>query len=165
MSGRFLIADLHLGHQSAIKFRPQFESLEAMHDCIRTNWNKAVGKKDIVYVLGDVTGNDNPASRESLGLLDTFNGRKRLVLGNHDTFDTQTYLKYFERIEHYTKIGEGYVLSHVPVHPDCLTRWSYNIHGHLHDNPLTDPRYICVSCEQVDYTPINFEQIKKKVSS
>jgi len=42
----FLVADMHFGHESIIKYenRP-FANAEAMDNAIIINWNKAVSKK------------------------------------------------------------------------------------------------------------------------
>lgn len=71
----------------------------------------------------------------------------------------------------------GLWLTHVPV-PDYELYRGNCIHGHLHnkvvqdlslldhesdysDQDITDRRYFCVSCEQLDYKPISLEQIKE----
>ena len=43
-------------------------------------WNKKVGTNDLVYHLGDVVMN-----RKHIAIIASLNGRKRLILGNHDT--------------------------------------------------------------------------------
>ena len=50
-------------------------------------------KKTIWWMLGDVA-----MEVSQLGILKTIPGRKFLVLGNHDLFQTQVYLKVFERV-------------------------------------------------------------------
>jgi predicted phosphohydrolase len=67
---------------------------------------------------------------------------------------------------------KGIFLTHVPVHPMELEyRIKRNIHGHLHDKVITQPiftrrvefipddRYVCVSCEQVGYTPKTLKEL------
>jgi calcineurin-like phosphoesterase family protein len=55
------------------------------------------------------------------------------------------------------------ILSHCPVHPQELTykRAHYNIHGHVHENSLDDPKYINVCAEMIDYTPVEFSKLIK----
>ena len=57
------------------------------------------------------------------------------------------------------------MLSRIPMYPESLSRWKGNIHGHVHDNSLSDSRYINVSVENINYTPINFEEIRELFSS
>ena len=62
------------------------------------------------------------------------------------------------------------ILTHIPIHPESLARWGLNVHGHLHANvvklslaQIPDPRYFNVSMEQINYTPISLETVKKYV--
>lgn len=132
------------------------------------NWNKVVRPVDKIYHLGDVVIN-----RKSLPILGRLNGKKRLVRGNHDIFKTADYLPYFDEIYGIRVFSDlGVVLTHVPIHPESLERWKYNIHGHLHANKVPDPknrfrpdpRYICVSVEQINYTPVELESLLTDLS-
>jgi calcineurin-like phosphoesterase family protein len=51
------------------------------------------------------------------------------------------------------------ILSHCPIHESEIGRFAKNIHGHVHENTLEDSRYINVSCEAVDYTPVLFDEL------
>lgn len=128
-----------------------------------TNWNNVVKKDDIVYHLGDVTLARKP---EALQILYRLNGRKILVKGNHDIFSINEYIKHFEDVVGTASI-DGMVLSHIPLHPNHAERWSANIHGHTHSYSVRgqypgtkDPKYFCVSVEQINYTPISLAQVK-----
>lgn len=131
-------------------------------------WNKTVGPKDKVYHLGDIT-----MSKKHLPILDRLNGEKVLIRGNHDTEKASIYLKYFKDVRGSHQF-DGMLLTHIPVHTESLARWGVNVHGHLHANrvmtigdvfthPIVDPRYLCVSVEQINYTPISIEQIKQRI--
>jgi calcineurin-like phosphoesterase family protein len=89
------------------------------------------------------------------------NGRKALVRGNHDIFELKLYAKYFDQI-YGVKVFDDMILSHIPLHPESIARWGFNVHGHLHANSMNDPRYLCVSVEQTDYRPITLEQVRAK---
>jgi calcineurin-like phosphoesterase family protein len=53
-----------------------------------------------------------------------------------------------------------FILTHCPIHPSQLEyRYKYNIHGHVHENSINDPRYINVSAEVIDYTPKTLEEL------
>lgn len=145
------------------------ERVEAMNEAMVERWNSVVGPKDKVEVLGDVVIN-----RRALPILARLNGKKRLRMGNHDIFvkhHSADYQPYFEEISAYKVMPtEGVILSHIPVHPCQLEhRWIGNIHGHMHEKRVTrsihtangkehriDPRYLCVSVEQIEYTPLEF---------
>lgn len=141
-------------------------------------WNEVVREQDKVYHLGDVVIN-----MKFLNILERLNGTKRLIRGNHDIGKTKDYLKYFKEI-HGVRVLEDIVLSHVPLHPGSVTeRWNCNVHGHLHANiverpsgnliPVSrwiggeliaefepDPLYVNVSVEQINYTPIEFSELR-----
>jgi len=161
----FLIADLHLSHKGIVKFlredgvtkeRP-FETTEHMDAAIISNWNNVVKEGDKVYVLGDVVIN-----RKAMPLLGKLNGTKVLIAGNHDTMRTTEYLEYFKEVRG-SGVLANMLLTHIPVHPDSLERWEGSFHGHLHSKRVRlpdgsiDPRYLCLSAEHVNYTPISLE--------
>lgn len=166
MSNIFLIGDTHFGHSNILTFkkgngRPlrDFKNITEHDEYLIYKWNKVVSIKDKVYHLGDV-GFKNFTTLSLI--LSRLNGEKILIKGNHDNFKLSQYMQYFKDVRA-THTLDKMVLSHVPVHPDSLTRWSFNIHGHLHSNKIKDKRYINVSVEHLnDYEPISFEEIKEK---
>jgi len=132
-----------------------------MHDTLIKNWNSVVGNKDNVWVLGDVAY--GPKADKYLPLLNECNGNKRLVLDNHDTYDMNKYLLYFDRVFGCMSYKEC-ILSHIPIHSQQFYRWKLNIHGHVHhEDPIlvNSDRYFNVCCEHINYTPISWEEIKK----
>lgn len=167
MANIFVIADTHFGHEKACTefkradgtpLRP-FASAKEMDEYMLEQWNATVRAKDKVYHLGDVA-----IAKKNLKILSLLNGDKVLVKGNHDIFKPQDYLPYFRDIRAYV-IQNKYLLSHIPVHPSSLDRWSGNIHGHLHYNRVLDlrgkidPRYYCVSAEHTNYVPVPIESV------
>lgn len=161
----FLIADTHLCHKRIIDYcnRP-FNSVERMNETIINNWNSVVGKYDIVYVLGDfaLCGKD-----KIIEITQKLNGRKRLILGNHDGASLETYhAAGFEYVyNHPIILDEFYILSHYPqfITPNGVYA---NIHGHIHTNPeFVDfsARSFCVCVERpsMNYAPIEFEKVKQ----
>lgn len=167
MSATWLISDPHFGHANICRFlnddgsklRP-WDTPEEMDEVLVSNWNSVVRPKDRVYCLGDVVIN-----RRCLPTLGRLNGRKCLIFGNHDIFRTSEYLEYFDNCRAYWPL-DGFVLSHIPMHRDSLSRWKANIHGHLHNKVVLssdgspDPKYINVCVEKINYTPISFEEIR-----
>lgn len=168
MPTTFLIADTHFGHHGVCRFersdgtplRP-WNAIEEMDEALVDNWNRIVRPKDKVYHIGDVLIN-----RRALPILSRLNGDKVLIKGNHDIFKLEDYTPFFRDIRGY-HVMDNMLLSHIPVHPSSKGRFKANIHGHTHANNVTfengevDPWYICVSVEQINYTPISFEEIRK----
>jgi calcineurin-like phosphoesterase family protein len=148
----FVISDLHFGHRNMAIKRGFVD--EAEHDeFIINNWNKVISKKDTVWILGDIT----MEKTSPYHLLDRLNGYKKVVLGNHDMPPhVPELLKHVNSVCGMIKY-KGYILSHCPIHPYEVNRFKGNIHGHVHENTLDDPRYKNVSCEAVNYTPILLE--------
>ncbi len=150
------IADLHLGHQN-MATRRGFDSVEAHDEYIIQEWNKVVDKRDVTYILGDVT----MEKKEPYHLLDRLNGIKHVVLGNHDRRQhTRELLNHVESVAGMIQY-KGFFLTHCPVHPDELGYRDVrgNIHGHIHDKEVGAPNYWCVSCERVAYRPITLEDL------
>ena len=158
MSQVFFISDLHLGHRNILKYSPnRFPGVTTVdeHDqALMDTWNQTVNRKDLVWVLGDVA-----MTREGLDKVAGLNGRKKLVLGNHDEFSMYEYLDYFDHVCGLAK-EYGAWLSHAPIHPDEL-RGKKNIHGHLHSKTIPDERYINVSVEQCGGVPVPLDFVKQ----
>lgn len=170
MNQPFLIADTHFGHVNATRFlrddgtkmRP-WDDVDEMDEALVANWNRVVQPQDRVYVLGDVVIN-----RRCLPTIDRCNGRKVLIRGNHDIFKLDEYAAYFDDIRG-THMISNLLLSHIPVHPGSFGRCRANIHGHLHyhtvmDGAVEDPRYLCVSVEQINYTPISLDEVIETIN-
>lgn len=164
----FVTADLHLGHAKSIAFldsagqriRP-FDSLDELHNVLIERWNSVVGRKDRVYILGDVA-----ISRQALSLLPEFNGRKVLVKGNHDIFKLKDYLPHFDDIRG-AMVRDSLIFTHVPIHTSSFEgRYIGNVHGHLHNNVVKDnngnkdSRYFSACVERNDFTPVPLDLIK-----
>lgn len=176
MINTWFISDTHFGHQNILEYEKEarpFSSLEEMNEVMIDRWNKVVKDKDIVFHLGDFA-----FGRSNISIASRLKGKKRLVMGNHDTYPVTEYLPYFDRVFgmiHYKQC----VLSHIPVHVDSLgSRWMLNIHGHLHSKVvmsneiiapdkeypmnwcmIPDKNYFNVSCEQNNLTPIHLDVI------
>lgn len=159
------IADLHLSHQN-MATRRGFSTVEEHDEYIIEKWNSVVHKRDVTYILGDVTM-EKSAPYE---LLNRLNGVKHVVLGNHDRRqDVKKLLEYVDSVAGMVQY-KGIMLTHCPIHPMELDyRFNKNVHGHIHEKQvmvdhwatkyIPDERYICVSCERVDYTPKTLEEL------
>lgn len=161
----YLIGDPHFGHGNIIRYcnRP-FTSVEEMNETLIKNWNSVVGKQDIVYVLGDFA---LCGKNSIIEITQKLNGRKRLILGNHDGASLETYRKAgFEYIyNHPVILDDFYILSHYPqtyIQRDGLYA---SIFAHVHDDPAYkdfSSRTFCVSVERpyMGYMPVEFEKVK-----
>lgn len=163
MSRVYLSADHHFGHRNILKHenRP-FDSIEEMDLALVTYWNEIVRPEDIVYYLGDIS-----MSKKGLETAELLNGKITLIMGNHDWQKLGMYVNIFHNIRAYKELN-GYLLSHIPVHPSQKPRYKGNIHGHTHskrvnENSKIDPWYYSVSVEHTNYRPIIFEEVIKRM--
>tara|TARA_R100001086_G_scaffold191630_1_gene109001 strand:- start:37 stop:567 length:531 start_codon:yes stop_codon:yes gene_type:complete len=165
MSNLFFISDTHFSHTNILKFEAEarpFNTLEEHDEELITRWNSRVQPDDRLIHLGDVCF--KPATR--LGaIMSRLNGKKTLVLGNHDVAPMDEYMKWFERIMVTYKIPKTNVIcSHYPMHPCQLeNRYNINVHGHCHSFHVDDPRYINISCENTGLFPISLDELKQRI--
>jgi len=75
---------------------------------------------------------------------------------------------------------KGYVLSHIPIHPNEISFVRGNIHAHIHENKLVEcivpdrygdtglesgtlSKYFNVDAQAIDYTPISMDEITARL--
>lgn len=176
MSNIFFISDLHLGHTNILGFtkqdgtplRPGFAHIDEHDDFVIDSINKVVKPSDRLILVGDCVMN-----KKNMHQMLRINGRKTLVMGNHDPSEPSYLTPHFEKIAGALAMSD-FIVTHIPVHPNQLEyRFKMNIHGHLHGhnvrlhtnvapgkfNPV-DTRYFNVSVESLGYRPISLEDIK-----
>lgn len=166
----WLISDTHFGHANILHFRgadgqlirPGFTDVEAMDEHMIACWNRVVKPGDHVYHLGDVAM--RTSTQWAIPLVKRLNGaKKRLVRGNHDRMGTSAYLKMgFQEIHGMHLLGNCW-LTHAPLHPCSMGRALGNIHGHIHQNPSPEGKYLNVCVEALDYTPISLEEAQARL--
>lgn len=152
----YFISDLHFGHEN-MAIKRGFSCADEMNEHIVKCWNSVISKRDIVFILGDVT----MEKVRDYPILNTMKGLKTVVLGNHDQPQHVTeLLKYVNKVGGMITYKKTAILTHCPIHPSELEyRFKYNIHGHVHENSLNDPRYKNVSAEVLNYTPVEFSML------
>ena len=173
-------SDHHWNHANFLFFkdeggeriRKEFDSVIEMDEAMIERWNDRVGQHDIVYHLGDVCFGRVDRFNEIVSRL---NGRKRLVMGNHDRYDIGSYAKHFlirPSGRHFgndmTGCDISFLVSHIPLHPDSVrnshtTGPVFNLHGHLHRKKLDGP-YLNVCVENTDYAPISMEEVVNRLN-
>lgn len=159
----YFIADTHFSEENIMRYenRP-FESIRDMDNTMLSNWNKIVKDEDIVYVLGDF-GADG---QESF-MLSQLKGSKYLIKGNHDTNSNDYYRKagFKEVYDCPIIIKDFWILSHEPLYVNSNMPYA-NLFGHVHNSPLFKTysrQHYCVSVERIDYAPISFDEIIRKI--
>jgi calcineurin-like phosphoesterase family protein len=171
----WLISDTHFGHSNILGFRDKdanlirgnlFSSVEEMDEYMITQWNRYVKPGDIVYHLGDLFFGDKETFLSNFKRL---NGKKRLIVGNHDDIKWIAQRELFEKIMMWRMFPEfGLLLTHTPQHESTMYEGRFknfpepplNVHGHIHQNPSPTPMHRCVCVEHIDYTPIHIEDVR-----
>lgn len=164
-------ADPHLGHASIMKHcqRP-WSTTEAMDKQLIENWNGLVDKKDTVYILGDFAWGNHKH------YINALNGKKILILGNHDKMD-QGSLDQFTQVVGKNKQpgtlelvldGKLVILSHyrmVTWRGSCHGSWHF--YGHSHGRMREGYDSLCcdVGVDVWDYAPVPWEALKLKIAA
>lgn len=161
----YFIADTHFGHRNIINYenRP-FKDINEMEKELIKKWNNIVRAKDKVFVLGDFSLSNKEKTTEVCNKL---NGRKTLIMGNHDEHSTTYYRECgFENVSEYPIIIDGFwILSHEPMYINDNMPYA-NIFGHVHSNKIYadfTSQSFCACVERCDYQPVEFSEVKKKM--
>lgn len=160
---RWIISDLHFGHVNVIKYsnRP-FSDVDEMNKELIKKWNNVVSKDDLVYVLGDFTLFHRLDKIKEY--TQALNGRKILIMGNHDTRKPKDYIEagFIQATKKPIMVEPGVILMHEPFSDDKLIAKNYiYFFGHVHTKTCfmdNLPNCKCVCAERLDYKPINFDQ-------
>ena len=155
----FVVSDTHFFHKNIIDYcdRP-FKDVTRMNSKIVKNWNKVVGKYDVVFHLGDVGFG---TKKEMQSIVNKLNGYKILILGNHDKRrGINWWLDIGFQEVHKEPIGfSEVILSHEPLNENRLYEYNFNVHGHTHNKYAEGDKYINVSIDVTDFKPIKLSKI------
>lgn len=180
----FFTSDLHFYHKDIIYYdqRP-FKDLDDMHFNLIKNWNSVVPENGMVVIAGDFALTQNKDILKDL--LNSLNGKKFLVFGNHDyqnkfhrdsiksLFDYNCDILSLKIPDEETKCkNEKYqevIICHYP-----FASWagsnsgSWNLFGHVHSKPDAvdlnhSPNALDVGVVANNYTPISYSEVKRKI--
>jgi calcineurin-like phosphoesterase family protein len=159
----YVIGCCHFDDDSIIGHR-RFRSTEEMNLLMAENWKRVVSDDDVVYVLGDFSLKRPSYWQERLP------GKKILIIGNHDTFQTINagFAEVRDSVLLRERDGRNVItcwLSHYPYlsWPErgdgCV-----HLHAHCHGNSthslrgFPGPWRLDMSAEIWNYTPVNLLQ-------
>lgn len=178
----YFLADPHWGNTNVLSFdnRP-YKTIEEHDIALINNWNDAVGISDDVWLLGDISWHCATRTTE---IIKSLNGKKHLIVGNHDykLIKNRELQREFIEICDYKEldIGDGkiLVLSHYPI--PCFKNHyygSYHFYGHVHNSfewkMMERVKYEMIALydkpclmfnvgammDHMNYTPRTFEEI------
>ena len=169
MADTFVISDTHFNHAAILTFKDYagkpprtFDSVDQMNECIMDNWVSTVKPNDTVIHCGDVLFGENKVDWLTANFA-KLPGKKRLVLGNHD--NPKFLAPFFKDMQLWIQM-DNLIFSHTPLHSTTLAETHrfdaedlLNVHGHIHSNPSPEGPYKCVCVEQINYTPLNIEEL------
>lgn len=170
MANIFFTSDHHFGHENIIKFcnRP-FKDAREMNEELIKRWNEKIKPNDHVYHLGDfgLTYKENLAD-----ILDRLNGKKYLIVGNHESAALQN-RKKFEWVKEYFELkikdldGQGGYQRIMLFHYAMRTwrgegRGNWHLYGHSHGNlpDLEDKLSFDIGVDSHDFYPLSYEEVK-----
>jgi len=135
------ISDLHFGHNKIIEICGRPTTIENHNKwLIEEVWNKYIGKKDTVYILGDLSFENKEKSDK---ILDKLHGKKKfMILGNHDkSVETSTRFTQITQIKDFNFSLKDFNI-HVNLCHYPILEWnrqfhgSWHLYGHSHCRPL-----------------------------
>lgn len=134
----YFTSDLHFGHANIIRHcdRP-FDCVDEMDHALIKNWNSRVGESDTVYIVGDMFFYSSSCIDS---ILQTLNGKKHLIIGNHDKqWMKRTDLnRYFESVTPMLELKDNrrrFTLCHYPMMTwNNVGQGAFLIYGHIHNN-------------------------------
>jgi len=185
----FVTADLHIGHRAIalhanrkqfIYPNPDYDpdkpkdfknnwplavKLEEHDQFLIDNYNRMVGKKDTTIIIGDFIW------KNEMHNLQRFNGKKILIVGNHDR-ENRLYLRQFSEVHLFlTRTFEKKYFCtffHYPMISwpgSCRGSWQFHGHCHGRITEFIDSLRCDCGVDVWDYKPIPWEVLKKKMES
>ncbi len=140
----YYTADLHFCHENVIRYEDRpWDTADSMELDMIERWNRKVTADDDVYILGDFAfGNSGNWRR----ILPQLNGRKHLIIGNHDLrgrFPDDIVAILAEPPVPYKVIKDGeyhVLMSHYPMvsYQHDSKPGTLMFYGHVHNTPEFD---------------------------
>ena len=179
----FFTSDSHANHFNIIGScnRP-FKDENEMNEALIEKWNSVVDEDSIVFHLGDFAWGGYIKWKL---FRDALNGHIILIKGNHDdkNLTTTGEKEFFDFVAYQMKIRIGKRAVYLNHYPFLCYAGTYRepkdqvwaLHGHIHLGPnslsgLDVPRmeYLLptqydVGVDMNDFTPISWEEVKKKI--
>lgn len=162
----FFTADLHLLHPKIVDICNRPTTINEHDEWLIDRINSVVGKKDELYILGDVS----MASKEKTDkLLQKIHGDKKLIIGNHDNnIVHSTYFKSVSQIYNFKFDSESYpnmriILCHYPIASwEEKVLGTAHLYGHVHGRYENRGLSFDIGVDANNYYPLNLEQVYDK---
>jgi len=161
MGNIWFTADQHFWHENILEYcdRP-FRTVNQMNEQLIELHNNVVKTNDIVWMLGDFTLAGGNHFESVQRLVNRLNGKKHLVLGNHDKFKPFTY------------VGMGFLTVHTNMHLELLDIYLTHdpavanvrrdklwLVGHIHKLYKHAKNTINVGVDQWNFMPVHLDEV------
>jgi len=160
---------LHLMHPKIISICNRPITIEQHDEWLINRINSKVSKKDDFYILGDVSMANKIETEK---LLNKINGRKHLILGNHDeNIKNSGIFESISQIRNFNFNSELYknvhiVLCHYPIASwDRKVFGSYHIFGHCHGRFENNGLSFDIGVDANNYYPLSLEEVMDKMTT
>lgn len=172
-------SDPHYYHQKIIEYcnRP-FETWEEMNEKMIKNYNDRIGSNDRVLWLGDTLMG---GVKKGIDILSRLNGKKFLVLGNHDAAPHKMASMGFEVVSHtlfFEMCGRKIIANH-------YDQWKYRsrwddryedrrillnegeilFHGHTHQLSKVNMNQVHLGVDAWNFAPAMREEVEQLVKT
>jgi len=146
-----------------------WNTIEEHDAALINNWNKKVGKNDLIYILGDFSISTN--NQRIIGYANQLNGHKILIKGNHDKNNMPEGL--FDEITLYKEIYDfnyKIILFHYALENwlgsfgkdlrgESNKKSSIHLHAHSHGLSSNRPNRYDVGVDSWNYEPVTLAEI------
>ena len=178
----FFTSDTHFCHSNIIRYcnRP-FKDVHEMNQVLVVNWNEVVPEDGVVFHLGDFALNAPTKSVQHI--LHSLNGKKYLVIGNHEKaalskeFLRNLWEGIYDIAEIYVDDDEvsyeqqHLVMCHYPMLAwNASHRGSWQLFGHVHGGLSNKgvinhlPAQMDVGVDTNDFKPYTYQEVKEKIT-
>lgn len=165
-------SDTHFNHENIAKFCPStrpFCGIEGMNSWLVEVWNSIVGKRDSVFLLGDFAFK-HPRGWDLDYLFMALQGRKHLVVGNHDEKNPKVLALPWESVSDLVTVRENgmrAVACHYPLETWKQAHRGYlMLHGHSHGSlKRVIPHRFDVGVDAEGFLgPLSFDELWQRAS-
>ena len=168
----YFTSDTHFGAERTLKLsRRPFNSVKEMDKIMIDNWNKIVGKDDLIFHLGDFGGYER---------VKELNGKIYLIFGNYerkdlkDKFDNdeEEFRNYLSNLGFseiwfynsnciYKNKNSKFIMSHEPSKLPKIYEKDTDIHlfGHIHEKQLVKRFGLNVGVDCHAFKPVDLDTV------
>ena len=168
----YFTADLHIGHENIVKYcqRP-FKNAGKMNTILKNVFNDIVKEDDTTYFLGDLALFSETQKAALEQVIRNLNGKKKLVLGNHDIMNPFTYQEIgfagvHTYLDRYFKWEDNVYRVHLS-HDPCVAQVPNSIWicGHVHNifkvsySKKLNNVIVNVGVDMWDFKPVSLKEV------